>query len=56
VDGGEEEALLGIAGNDGGTGVAAFEDVFAGVERKAALGGILVAATAGVDEDGTARR
>src|SRR5204862_8053944 len=37
ADGPNEDALLGLPGNDGGTGVAALEESLAAVEEKAAL-------------------
>ncbi len=53
MDGGQQETLFGVAGNDGGAGVAALEDGVAGGKGETSLGGVLVAATAGVGEDGT---
>ena len=53
MDGLNEEALFRVVYDDGGTCVSTLEDGRAGGEGEAALGGVLVAAAAGVGEDGT---
>ena len=55
ADGLDQEAFVGIAGDEGGTGRAAFEQGVAGVESEAAFGfsfGLAVTFVTGLDENG----
>ena len=52
VDGLEEQALFGVADDDGRAGFAALEHLFAGVEAEAARGFVHVAGGTVVGEDG----
>lgn len=52
LDGADEEAVIGVAGYDGGSGIATFEDVLAGVELEATHLGVGVASVAVLRQHG----